>query len=301
MRPTRASIALAALIPTAAVAGYDPCPSTDWGVSTIALEAEQAFVAGEPLDLRSAVADVRTAVECLDEAISPETAAAVHRAHALDATWSGDERAAASAWRAAMLAEPSWEPPRELAPPGGALALEIEQARGEPDPSRAPLKTARGMALRLDGSPSWRRATSLPVVLQLIDAEGHPVRTAYLPPGAPLPAGILTDTGQEPPRAARPSAPTMRVSSRTGQARVVLIGGAGALAAGALGLGIGSAMLRSEVSASEEHCADRVEGCSPVTERAIAEDQRLARGLGIGAGVAAAGSLALGVGVVVAW
>jgi hypothetical protein len=289
-----------ALFPATALAGYDPCPSTDWGVSTMALEAEQAYTAAEARDLHSAIDDLRAAVSCLDEAMTPETAAAVHRAHALVADWEGDVNEAYGAWRAALLAEPGWEPPLELAPPGGALAETIERARGEGEPSRSTLDVPRGMALRLDGEPSWRRARGLPVVLQLIDGEGRPVRTEYLPAGVMLPPGIHVDRRGD-RRDPEPRGPTMRVSNPSGPARAVLLGGAGALALGAVGLGVASARIGADTAETEAFCEARIEGCSPGTERQIADGQQLSKRLGIGAGAAAAAGVALGVTVVVAW
>jgi len=297
MRALPALAFVAALAPTTAFAGYDPCPSTDWGVSTIALEAEQAYLAGDTGDLLAARHDVRGGVECLDESITPETAAAVHRAFALAAFWDGDDAGAANAMQAALIAEPSWEPDPLLAPPGGDLDRLIRSARDEREPSRSTLTAPAGLALRLDGAPSWRKPDRLPVVLQLIDGQGQPMQTAYVPPGAPLPVGIFDGPVRDEPT----KAPSMRVRSPSKGSRVLLVGGAGVLAAGAVGLGVSSAIIRADVAASEERCALRVEGCSPNTERWNEHDRMVAKRLGIGAGVAAAGALGLGVGVVVSW
>ena len=292
----RALFLCAVLTPATATAGYSPCPSTDWGVSTLALEVEQAYIARSERDLREALDEVSDAVRCLEESISPESAAAVHRAFALAAFWDLDEAAAASALQAALMAEPSWEPPVELAPPGRDLAMAIERARAERPPSRTNLTAPVGLALRLDGAPSWRRWSGLPVLVQIIDAEGHPIQSEYLGPDAPLPVGLDPAPGRDGSRA-----PTMRVSAPSRGARVLLVSGAGVLGAGAVGLGLSSASIRSDWAASVEQCDARIEGCSPATDRLNARDHRLATRLGIGAGVAAAGAAALGIGVVLRW
>lgn len=299
----------ATLAPATASAGYDPCPSTDWAVSTLALEVEQAYIDQEALALRGALTDLREAVTCLQEGVSPATAAAVHRAMALVATAQGDEGTATAALQAALIAEPGWEPGPELAPPASDLSLTIDLARIERQPTRSTLTASRGLALRLDGAPSWRMADRLPVLMQLIDNEGHPVRSAYLLPGDPLPDGVQQSGGGDAqsariprerpePRPARTPAPRGGGSSTT---RVLLIGGTGALAATAVGLGVASANARADWQAAEERCAARVEGCSPYSERQIEDTQQQAKRLGRGAALAAAGSAALGVTLVLTW
>ncbi len=308
------SLLLLAALPTAAGAEYRPCPSTDWAVSILALEVEQAFVTREGLALRSAMTDLREAVTCLEESISPETAAAVHRAVALVASSQGDEAIASAAMQAALLADPGWEPGPELAPPASSLAMTIDWARVEQAPTRSTLTATRGLALRLDGSPSWRRADRLPVLLQLIDTRGGPVGNSYLLPGDPLPDGVSLASGadggqgrakraplleREPePRAVEARLPR---EPRTAGGRVLLVGGAGALAAGAVGLGAASMSLRNDWQASAAQCEARSEGCSPVTVRAMDQTQRQADRTGLGAILAGAGAAALGLTVALAW
>jgi len=296
MRPLIVFACLSALAPATASADYSPCPSTDWGVSTLALEVEQAYIAAQGGELTDALEGLRAAVGCLDEAISPETAASVHRSFAFAAVWDQDEAAASRALKAALIAEPSWEPQLELAPPGGDLFMTIEGVRAERDPTRSTLTAPPGLALRLDGAPTWRRADRLPVVLQLIDGEGRPLRTAYVVPGAPLPAGVYAGPGDDERRAT-----AMRVSSPSRKTRVLLLSGAGVLAVGAVGLGIASADVRSDQEAAVDICEARVEGCSPRATQYNEHDRRLAKRLGLGAGIAAAGSAALGLGVVLTW
>jgi len=296
MRPLIVLACLSALAPATAHADYSPCPSTDWGVSTLALEVEQAYIAAQGGELYDSLEGLRAAVSCLDEAITPETAAAVHRSFAFAAVWDQDESAATRALKAALIAEPGWEPQLELAPPGGDLFMTIEWVRAERDPTRTTLTAPPGLALRLDGAATWRRAERLPVVLQLIDGEGRPLRTAYVVPGAPLPAGVHAGPGGEERRA-----PSMRVSSPSRKTRVLLLSGAGVLAVGAVGLGVASADVRSDWQAAVDTCEARVEGCSPRATRYNELDDRLAKRLGLGAGIAAAGSAALGVGVVLTW
>lgn len=296
MRAPLFLFSLAALVPTTATAAYSPCPSTDWGVSTLALEVEQAYIADNERDLVEALDEVHTAVRCLEESVTPETAAAVHRAWALAAFWELDEATASHAMQAALFAEPSWEPPAELAPPGGDLAMTIEWARVERPPTRTTLTAPAGLALRLDGTPSWRSWDGLPVVLQIIDGEGRPIQSEYLFPGTPLPEGVVAGPVEDGARA-----PRTRVATPSRGTRVVMLGGAGVLAASALGLGVGAARVRSDWKAAMEQCEVRIEGCSPATDRLNELDHRMAKRLAIGAGLAAAGSATLSVGVVLTW
>jgi hypothetical protein len=302
LTPTLALLSLATLAPRPATAGYDGCPSTDWTVSTLALEVEQAFIARRALDLRSAISELGGAVACLDEAISPETAAAVHRAYAMVALSQGDEAAATAALQAALTAEPTWEPTIELAPPASDLAMSIDWAQVGQRPTHTTLTTSSGLALRLDGAPSWRRPDQLPVVLQLIDREGRPILSDYLLPDAPLPDGVASAAGGHAPRSPRPLEPsTPREPSDRRLLHVGLMGGAGALAATALGLGLASASERADWEANVERCEARVEGCSHHTEQANEDDALRAKRLGTGAAVTAAGGVALGVTLALTW
>lgn len=302
MKPTLALSTLLLTAPATAAAAYDHCPSTDWAVSTIALEVEQAYIARKALDLRSAMSDLTGAVGCLNHAISPETAAAVHRAAALVALSQNDDAGATAAMQAALMAEPGWVPSPELAPPASELAMTIEWAQVGQLPTYSTLSTSSGLGLRLDGVPSWRRPDQLPVVFQLIDREGHPIHSAYLRPGDPVPEAVdPTTDGREAPPSSFSEPRHTRDRSTGGPLRVTLMGGTGALAATALGLGLASAQVKADWTESVDRCESRSEGCSPQTARLNEQDALRAKRLGLGAGVAAAGSVALGVGLIITW
>ncbi len=296
MRTLICLVGLVALAPATASADHSSCPSTDWGVSTLALEVEQAYIAGDLGDLLAALYEVQDAVDCLEEPVSRETAASVHRAVALAASWQEDWDLADRAWQAAIAAEPGWEPQGELAPPGGRLAASIERARSAPAPRPAMLRAPSSLALRLDGAPAWQRQEGLPVMLQLIDSDGRPVENHYLTPGATLPPTVHARSSAD-----KSGSSERRASSPSRKTPILLTVGAGTLAGTALGLGVASGVVRSDWKAASERCEARPEGCFPGTDRMNDNQHLLARRLGIGAGAAAAGSVALGVGVALTW
>ncbi len=298
----------AALGSAQALASSSTCPSADHDVAAQALEIELAYIAQDLRGFDRALDELKAAISCLAEPLSPATAAAIHRSFALGAVLEMDQAAAEAALQAAYLAAPDWQPSPSLAPPGSELAVSIELTQVSPLPTTTTLTPSAGLASRLDGSPSWRRPDQLPVVLQLIDRQGDPLWSGYLQPGDPLPSGIVggpvtavpmdPKPQREPRVQARVRAPTAPSSPVL---RAVLIGGTGALAVTAVGLGVASSRLDASWEEAVAVCDARPEGCSWYTEQINEAEHQRARKLGLGAGVAAAGSVALGVTVALTW
>lgn len=156
--------------------------------------AEQAVEVGRA---EAPVAALLRGLPCASEVLPARLVARIHRVLGLHALRKGRSTLAIQALTAARTLDPSLQPPL---PPEGPLALAWALAPARP-PATLSLKPPKDALVVLDGLPSIWMPQDRPVLVQLVVDEVHPVLTAWLKPGAPLPA-LPREAGTRPPPAA---------------------------------------------------------------------------------------------------
>lgn len=122
---------------------------------------------------------------CLDDAVDPEDALAIHRARGLIAFVDGDQDAARRAFAAVHALQPEWVPPEKLVPREHPLWRLFEgSVDKDEDPKLIPFRTAPEHGWSVDGTrfprpasdPRAKEPVGLPAdrsfVLQVFDRKG---------------------------------------------------------------------------------------------------------------------------------
>jgi len=234
-----------------------------------------AFRRMDEYAMRAARDRVIAELPCVDTALEPSDAARIHESFALGAFLEGDDARVQAGLRAALRADPGYQPDPELAPSGGVLDRIYNQARAMPAVATAPLP-AQARALRIDGSDTDARPVEGPLLVQYLGSDGAPVRSAMLHGRETLPEWALG-------------------SLHTGPGLGEQLGWtAGGLALASAGLWTGFLASRAAyVRASEAAMAGRgpsqaqLDGRWRVTN-GLGTAALVGSGLGLGAGVAAA-------------
>lgn len=218
-----------------------PNCSTPIPVSTLRAglsQAESAFSALDVERFTTTMDDVVYEIPCLSEPAEPALVAQLHRLQGIRQFVAHDDQRAAEAFAAARGADPSYQLPTWLVPDGHAirdLYGRVPLDNGTFDPVPPP---ATG-TLRFDGLEGSRRPTGWPTLVQLLDAQGRPLSTAYLFPGEAMPAydagkpAVTAVAGPEPAGRSRRGAGLALVgaTAASGLASGLLYGLAGANAA----------------------------------------------------------------------
>jgi hypothetical protein len=228
--------------------------------------------------MRAARARVEAELPCVDAALAPQDAARIHETIALEAFLEGDGARVKEGLRAALRADPRYEPHPELAPAGGVLHRLYEDARALPDARTAPLPP-RAARLRIDGATADARPLEGPVLVQRLESDGLPSHSALLQGKEPLPEWALSPTPQGP-----------SVARSLGWT-------AGGLALASAGLWTGFLANRA-VYARESEAALAGKGPS---QRDLDGRWRVTNGLGTAAIVGSTLGLGVGVAAVVSW
>lgn len=198
LRLALGSLALAPLLAgRPAWAQTASCPTRS---ANILFLEDEAWAAVEELDrdgYERAILQVRAALGCLSEAITPPAAAAMHRAEALSSVMNEDHAGAVLSFRSALRLEPAWTLPDALGTDGSPFARAYFEASVPMRASPEPVVTAGRLRAFLDGAPVSQRFTGLPVVFQYVGTDNVPTWTAYLRAGeAAPPPPELADTGK---------------------------------------------------------------------------------------------------------
>lgn len=226
-------LALAASRP--ALAAECAVPSTNQHLLAALEEASSSFARLKIDAFKTATETAVGLVECLGEPISRPTAAEYHRVIGLERFLDTDVEGARRSFAAARSLEPDYAFPADLVPEGNPIL----EAYGAVDPQAGPFEELAAPAhgsLRLNGSRTNRRATSLPLVFQLLDDRGG-LRTTHLVAGdASLPE---YETAAEPDHTTEtpPPEPENRPAGKARKGpRVALLVGAGVAAVAAGGV-----------------------------------------------------------------
>jgi hypothetical protein len=173
------------LASSVALACDTPSTVADLRASSSAIEA--AFAANDIAKADAAGAALDAAIPCLAEAVPADVVAVVHRAEGLRAFLDGDPNRAAIAFAAARSAIGSLTLPSSV--PAAAAIQTVFLSR----PARSATDTLpepKDAWLQIDGTPSHRRPTEIPTLVQLMarQADGAiAVReTGLLWPGTPM-------------------------------------------------------------------------------------------------------------------
>ena len=224
----RALPLLCLIAPSLAFAA-DPCqtPISAEAMRAALTQAESAFSALDVERFTTTMDDVAFEVPCLSEPADAALAGRLHRLQGIRQFVAQDEQLASEAFAAARAADPSYALPTWLVPDGHAIRdlygrLPLENG------SFDELSPPSVGALAFDGVQGLRRPTSWPTLVQVLDAEGRPVSTAYLFPGDAMPTYDASPT--------LASAPARTPSRRPG--RKVGFTLVGATAAGGVAAGL---------------------------------------------------------------
>lgn len=175
--------------------------------------AETALLALDVEGFRAGLARAEAILPCVRDRLEPSVIAEVHRLWGLRAFGDRDPLAPA-AFAAARRLEPAWRFPEALIPTGSPV-LEAYTALDPSDRATLPLDPPAHGELLVDGRAQLERPQDWPVLVQHLTPEGVGF-TAYLRPGAPLPAYEV----------ARPLAATRRNRLAVGAGSALLLGGA---------------------------------------------------------------------------
>lgn len=178
------------------------CPSRVADLQRPINEAQAAFASMDDGAMSRASAAAESALGCLGEPISAASAASVHRHEALVAFLHNDPARARAAFRSALVLQPSYRLPEDVAPPGNPLATLYDEARALGPGPEEPVFTEPGLTLLVDGATSTALPSDRPVIVQVLSGDGAVLSTTYLQVGADLPAGLRVlpaDPGFLPP------------------------------------------------------------------------------------------------------
>ena len=237
-------LALLALLLTPVAQAQAPCPAPASVAELSALldQAESAYAGLDPEGFTDALDEATLVLPCVVGAVSPDTAARVHRLKGI-ALFVADRRDdAAKSFAAARRVDPDYVFPETLVPPEHDLrtlyvAVDPGTFTWEEVP---PPETG---VLRFDGLDELRRPTSWPTIAQLLEGS-RPTATAYVRPGDPLPAYTPAPTR----RAGEGSARNLTWLVVGGSA--LALSGAAAGAALAQGSAMDSAQSRAQLDAA---------------------------------------------------
>ena len=211
-----------------------PTPTTSGWLDEQLTQAEIAFVT-DPDTTRLTTDRVDDALPCASQVLEPRLVGRLHRLAGLSAFLDDQEDLAARAFAAARQADGSLAVPTSMAPPGHALhelftsmELAVQPVEELADPGWG--------SVRVNGTATLARATTIPVVVQQLDDAGSPLLTSLLGPGEPPPAWTPSPDGPPSlppplpePLPQAPVEPKYRPAWGAVATGVVLLAGAGGL------------------------------------------------------------------------
>ncbi len=276
---------------TAALAGACDQSSTLQDFQYAATLGERAF-AGMDIDgLVRARDSAAQHLECVDQAVSADVAAAFHRLLAMVAFTEQDPSSALAEFHAARRLNPGYQIPEDVAPVGHPLITLYEQSLTAAVGELLPVNPPVNGWVTVDGIRGAPVPSGISTILQAFESNQTLVETVWHRPGEPVPSW----------------GPDPALIEPTGLGRGLALGGAGAsvLASGVLAY----AGWRSNcqfwytdagfVGEGQGTCGffeGRITEPLSADGSALEDQQRLTNGLLVGAGTA--GALAIGLGVV---
>jgi len=204
-------LASAALLPGSARAACGTTATTADLAAAIE-EAHEAYAEVDAEAFRAASERVDETVPCVRDGIARHLAAELHRHVGIAAFVAKDRERAGRAFSAARGIEDTWRFPDVMVPAGHPIARLYEEAAAPVDWIEVPTPAEGHVAI--DGIDATTRPAGVPSVVQVFDAAGAVVTTAYVWPEDPWPdyavaaGGVAgageTDAPKRTKRAARP-------------------------------------------------------------------------------------------------
>lgn len=163
-----------------------PASSTD--LTRTINDAEATIAALDIAAFKEATDRLDALLPCLDDPVTRNVAAEVHRFLGIRAFADRRLEDAEQMFRAARALEPAYQFPDDLIPPGNPIRTAFEQVEyGEPRFEVTPTPV-KGGYLQLDGRTTNQRPLTWATLYQRFDGQGALQDTAYLLPAQPLPA-----------------------------------------------------------------------------------------------------------------
>lgn len=162
--------------------------------------AEQAILLLDIGAFVTATDQLRESVTCVDDVLSPDLVARLHRVEGFRRFGDRDPDAV-YAFAAARAVEPDWELPEELAPIGSPLRTNVFAV--EPSGAHEKVPEPAAGELWIDGRPSRERPEGRPAVVQLVEGS-FPRWTVYREADEPLPTYEIAPRGPLRRRRAQP-------------------------------------------------------------------------------------------------
>lgn len=163
-----------------------PAASTDLTASIA--EAEATIARLDIAAFKEATDRLDALLPCLEDPVTRNVAASVHRFKGIRAFADRDLEAATVMFRAGRVLEPGFAFPDDLIPPGNPIRTAYEQVDyGEPKFETLPTPDGGGY-VQLDGRSTNQRPLTWATLFQRFDGSGALADTAYLLPDTPSPA-----------------------------------------------------------------------------------------------------------------
>lgn len=177
------------LLTLLALAWGADCPqsaaSTD--LSATVAEAEATIAQLDIVAFKAATDRIDALLPCLEDPVTRNVAASVHRFKGIRAFADRDLANAEVMFRAGRALEPGYVFPDDLIPPGNPIRTAYEEvAYGEPRFETLPTPDAGGY-IQLDGRTTNQRPLTWATLYQRFDGSGALADTEYLLPSAPVP------------------------------------------------------------------------------------------------------------------
>jgi hypothetical protein len=228
---------------------YPPvdCGGASVAVSELVQQVQRAEEAFEALDLdgfETALERIATGLPCVDQAIRPTQAAAIHRLEGLRQYTRGQRLGSIRSFQEAQTLDAAFEPPEALTREGSTLAALWSRASTATATPWIPLAPPEGLGLRVDGLETTARPATQPFIVQAVAPSGQVLWTRYIPGGVPLPdlGFLLNEAMRVEENRLPPALATYRAYGREQQrsrsARVLQFGGAVALVGAGLLYGL---------------------------------------------------------------
>jgi hypothetical protein len=183
---------IAACVPSAAFA-QDHCTSNSADLMTAVNQATSAFSAMNRELFQEARDEARRALTCVDEPLSPASAAAYHRMEAYAAFFDKDEAWGMASFRAALSIQPAYQLDANIAPEDSPVDRWYQKAQEFPPISFEELDTPETCSLLLDGAEEAERQVELPIIAQVLEWNGEVRWSGLLQPGEIIPEEAFSD------------------------------------------------------------------------------------------------------------
>ncbi|MEZ4316384.1 MAG: hypothetical protein R3F61_02720 [Myxococcota bacterium] len=261
---------LAAMAADPASSGACATPSQNTDVRSSIDAAASAFGDLDLATFQSTHAETRAKLACLNEPISRSTAAEFHRMEGLSLFMDRNKPEAVKSFAAARAIEPNYVFPSDLVPEGNPVIAAYTEL--DPDAgAKEMLPRPKVGSVKVDGSGSLERNSTLPAIVQLFDGTGAVTQTVLLKAGEPVPSYDVPDS----------AAPEKPPKAKGGGPNVPLLIAGGASLAVAGGLYGGGAVTRGAwKNATSVADADRSRG----TTNALVVASGVAGAVGVGLG-----------------